>query len=62
MTKIDLLPPEILEKRKTEKLLIYLISGIVFLIVVLVLIYSLFSFQEIKLNNRLVALQDENKK
>lgn len=62
MTKINLLPPEIIERRKTEKLFIYFISAGLLIVLILIFIFSIFSFQEARVRSELNQIISENKK
>lgn len=62
MTKINLLPSEILEKRKTERRLVYYIGAFLILILFLVGIYSFGAIQVGNDEEKLAELKTENQK
>jgi Tfp pilus assembly protein PilN len=62
MTRINLLPPEILEKRKSEKQLIYIIAAFIGLILFLIAVYSFGAIQIKKEEQRLAELKAENQR
>jgi len=62
MTKVNLLPREVLEKRKSEKRFFYLIGGLAVLIILFLGIYSFGSIQIRKEEKRVADLKAENER